>query len=63
MIAIQPLLAHLRFRFQLRQERGATAVEYAIMAGFVAAVVVFAVTALGTSTKGNFQSAATAGVH
>lgn len=63
MIAIQPLLAHLRLRYQLRQERGATAVEYAIMAGFVAAVVVFAVTALGNSTKGNFQSAATAGVH
>lgn len=41
-----------------RAERGATAVEYAIMASLIAVVVVGAVAALGIGTNGLFQSAA-----
>ena len=44
-------------------ERGATAVEYAIVVGFIAAVVVFGVTALGNNTNKNFRSASGAGLH
>ena len=36
-------------------ERGATAVEYALMAGLIAVVIVGAVTALGLSLPGLFQ--------
>ena len=38
-----------------RDDRGATAVEYAIMVGFIAAVIVVAVTAFGVSVKGLFE--------
>ena len=37
-------------------DRGATAIEYSIMAGFVAAVVVVAVAAVGTETLALFAS-------
>ena len=37
------------------EERGATAVEYAIMLAFIAAVVIAAVTALGLTTAGEFS--------
>lgn len=40
-------------------ERGATAVEYGIMVGFVAAVIVFAVSALGDATIGLFEPTTT----
>jgi Flp pilus assembly pilin Flp len=39
----------------LASERGATAVEYAIMVGFIAAVIVAAVAALGTAVLGLFD--------
>lgn len=39
-----------------RTDRGATATEYAIMAGFIAAVIVGAVTLFGQSVLGLFQS-------
>ena len=38
-----------------RDDQGATAVEYAIMAGFIAAVIVVAVTAFGGSVRGLFE--------
>jgi Flp pilus assembly pilin Flp len=38
-----------------RDDRGATAVEYGIMVGFIALVIVGAVTAFGTSVKGLFE--------
>lgn len=41
-------------------ERGATAVEYALMAGLIAAVIVLAVTGLGTKVNGLFEKAANA---
>lgn len=41
----------------LAGDRGATSVEYAIMASLIAVVIVAAVTALGTETAALFQSA------
>jgi pilus assembly protein Flp/PilA len=41
-------------------ERGATAVEYALMAAFIAAVIVTVVTTLGTEVQAMFQKAADA---
>lgn len=44
----------------LRDERGATAVEYAIIAAGVAAVIVSAVSALGTTVKGLYEAVSAA---
>lgn len=38
-------------------ERGATAVEYALMIGFIALVIIAAVTLLGANLSGFFNSA------
>ena len=42
-------------RRRLEDEHGATAVEYAIMLGFIAAVIVVAVAFLGQTTNGQFE--------
>ena len=42
----------------LREERGATAVEYALMVALIAAVIIAAVSALGTSARDKFQTVA-----
>lgn len=39
-----------------RRQRGATALEYAILASLIAAVIVVVVAALGGATAGLFQS-------
>ncbi|WP_370585798.1 Flp family type IVb pilin [Tessaracoccus sp. MC1627] len=44
----------------MSSERGATAVEYAIMASLIGAVVVTTVTVLGTRVAALFQSVLTA---
>lgn len=44
---------------RVSSERGATAVEYAIMASLIAAVIVTAVTVLGTQVNALFQSVIT----
>jgi Flp pilus assembly pilin Flp len=44
-----------RLGLHARDDRGATAVEYGIMVGFIALVIVAAVTAFGTSVKGLFE--------
>ncbi|MFZ1990468.1 MAG: Flp family type IVb pilin [Alphaproteobacteria bacterium] len=36
-------------------ERGATAIEYALIAGFIAAVIVAAVNAVGIDVKADFE--------
>jgi pilus assembly protein Flp/PilA len=43
-----------------KEEDGATAVEYAIMVSLIAAVVIGAVTVLGTTSKSTFNKAVTA---
>jgi Flp pilus assembly pilin Flp len=47
--------AWLRSRLRLACERGATAVEYSIVACFIAAVIVIAVFFLGQSTNHNLD--------
>lgn len=47
-------------RVRLREDDGATAVEYAIMASAIAAVIVVIVMAVGLQTQGMFQGTATA---
>lgn len=44
---------------RIRGARGATAVEYAILAGFIAAVIVASVTLLGQQVSALFNEAAT----
>ncbi len=39
-----------------RDEKGATSVEYAVMVGLIAAVIIFTVQALGEETNSAFQS-------
>lgn len=60
---MQDWFAHARLRMSgihgpIAGERGATAVEYAIMLAFIAAVVIAAVTALGLTTAGEFSKVA-----
>jgi Flp pilus assembly pilin Flp len=43
------------FRLRTEGERGATAVEYAIMLAFIAAVIVAGVTLLGQGTKSGYE--------
>jgi pilus assembly protein Flp/PilA len=45
---------------RLQEERGATAVEYALMVALIAVVIIAAVTVLGQNASTSFQSTATA---
>ena len=42
----------------LKEEEGATMVEYALMVALIAAVCIAAVTAIGTNSKSTFQTVA-----
>jgi Flp pilus assembly pilin Flp len=42
-------------RLDIRSERGATGVEYGIMVGFIAAVIISALLFLGNETRKNFR--------
>jgi pilus assembly protein Flp/PilA len=44
----------------VRDERGVTAIEYGLIAGLISVVILVAVTAIGTSLQGLFQTIATA---
>jgi len=46
-----------RHGFFARDDHGATAVEYAIMVGMIAVVIVLAVVAFGESVRGLFELA------
>jgi len=43
----------------LRNDRGATAVEYGLMVGLIAVVIILAVTTLGTKLNTLFETVAT----
>ena len=45
----------IRARIRLAAERGATSIEYAIVAAAIAAVIVLAVAFLGHATSSNFN--------
>jgi pilus assembly protein Flp/PilA len=47
-------------RTRAREERGATAVEYALMVALIAAVIILAVTALGNNAATKFSDVASA---
>ena len=44
----------------VKDESGATAIEYGLIAALIAVVIIGAVTAVGTSINGTFSSVATA---
>jgi len=48
--------AFLDDRFENRKDRGATAVEYGLMVGLIAVVIILAVTTLGGQLNGLFES-------
>jgi pilus assembly protein Flp/PilA len=52
------LLEILEHRFEGRKERGATAVEYGLLVGLIAIVIIAAVTLLGTELRNLFNSIA-----
>jgi pilus assembly protein Flp/PilA len=48
------------FRARAREEKGATAVEYALMVALIAAVIIVAVRLIGTNANTKFSSVGTA---
>ena len=46
----------LRNHFEGRKDRGATAVEYGLLVGLIAVVIIVAITALGTKLDGLFDA-------
>ena len=54
----QTLWGNLRSRME--EEHGATAVEYALMIALIAAVIIVAVTFIGTSAEDKFNSVGSA---
>jgi len=51
---------HILFERFVRDERGATAIEYALIAGFLSIAIVTAVSSLGSILNTTFTSVATA---
>jgi pilus assembly protein Flp/PilA len=52
------ILGLVQNRFQDRKDRGATAVEYGLLVGLIAVVIIAAVTLLGTELKALFENIA-----
>ena len=50
----------MQHRFEDRKERGATAVEYGLLVGLIAVVIIVAVTALGGRLQALFAAIAAA---
>lgn len=58
--SIQPITAASRFLAFWRNDHGATAIEYALIASLIAVVIIGAVTTLGTSVSAMFTTTAEA---
>ncbi len=56
MNALHYVMSHLKAAQIARDERGVTALEYAMIAALIAVVIVGAVTALGTRISGTFTN-------
>jgi pilus assembly protein Flp/PilA len=54
--ADQMMRLYTRFQVWRANDEGATAVEYGLMVGLIAAVIVGAVTAFGLNVKGMFDT-------
>jgi len=52
------LITYLEARFDVREERGATAVEYALLVALMAAAIVAAVAILGPAISDSFSNTA-----
>jgi pilus assembly protein Flp/PilA len=50
------ILGLVQNRFSDRKDRGATAVEYGLLVGLIAVVIIVAVTALGTELRALFNA-------
>jgi pilus assembly protein Flp/PilA len=55
-VYLYTVLDLMQHRFEDRKERGATAVEYGLLVGLIAVVIIVAVTALGGKLTGLFNS-------
>jgi pilus assembly protein Flp/PilA len=55
-VYLYALLDLAQHRFEGRKERGATAVEYGLLVGLIAVVIIVAVTALGGKLKLLFEA-------
>ncbi len=55
-VYLYTLLDLMQHRFEDRKERGATAVEYGLLVGLIAVVIIVAVTALGNRLNVLFQA-------
>ena len=53
------LKALARLQTAINRDRGATAVEYGLMVGLIAVVIIVAVAALGTNLSGLFNTIST----
>lgn len=61
MAALQPeTIVRALMTSVIRDTRGATAIEYALIAGLIAVVIAVAVGSVGTQVKGLFNSVASA---
>jgi pilus assembly protein Flp/PilA len=58
MTYLYTLLDLIQHRFEDRKERGATAVEYGLLVGLIAVVIIVAVTALGGRLQAIFAAIA-----
>jgi pilus assembly protein Flp/PilA len=56
LVQVLTFLAFVEDRFEKRNDRGATAVEYGLLVGLIAVVIIVAVTALGGKLNGLFTS-------
>ena len=59
MTSTESQMKKLIVRF-VKDESGVTAIEYGLIAGLISVVILVAVTAIGTSLQGLFQTIATA---
>jgi pilus assembly protein Flp/PilA len=57
-VYLYTLLDLMQHRFEGRKERGATAVEYGLLVGLIAMVIIVAVTALGGRLQAIFAAIA-----
>ncbi len=48
----------IKIRKMLKDNKGATAIEYGLIAALIAVVVITAVTTIGTNLKGTFNNVA-----
>jgi pilus assembly protein Flp/PilA len=59
-VYLYTILGLMQHRLEVRKDRGATAVEYGLLVGLIAVVIIVAVTALGGKLNTLFQSIVTA---